>query len=219
MAVPNLATPLKSLVGDRTAKALEKGLGLLTVGDLLHHYPRRYVERGELTDIDALQEGEEATVLAEIAKVSLRRASGRTILEVILTDGKASMSLTFFNQPWREKELRVGRSGLFAGKVGVFNNRRQLSHPDYELIPDGNDVDEAIEKFAGRFIAVYPAVSKLPSWKIAKCIELSCDGLDEIPDFLPEKFEFSWDTQLSIRPIAIYIYRNPAKLHRSLVSD
>jgi ATP-dependent DNA helicase RecG len=158
-----------------------------TVGDLLHHYPRRYVERGELTDIDALLEGEEATVLAEVSKVSLRRAAGRTILEVILTDGKATMSLTFFNQPWREKELRVGRSGLFAGKVGIFNNRRQLSHPDYELIPDGDDVDSAIEKFAGRFIAVYPAISKLPSWKIAQCVELACDGLEPIPDYLPEE--------------------------------
>ena len=106
--MPNLETPLKAVLGDRTAKVLEKGLELRTVGDLLRHYPRRYVERGELTDIDALLEGEEATVLAEISKVSLRRASGRTILEVILTDGKATMSLTFFNQPWREKELRVG---------------------------------------------------------------------------------------------------------------
>jgi len=184
--VPNLETPLKAVLGDRTAKVLEKGLELRTVGDLLRHYPRRYVERGELTDIDALLEGEEATVLAEISKVSLRRASGRTILEVILTDGKATMSLTFFNQPWREKELRVGRSGLFAGKVGIFNNRRQLSHPDYELIPDGDDVDAAIEKFAGRYIAVYPAVSKLPSWKIAKCIELAFDGLEDIPEILPD---------------------------------
>ena len=185
-ALTSLETPLKAVVGDRTAKVLEKGFGLLTVGELLRHYPRRYVERGELTDIDALHEGEEATVLAEISKVSLRRASGRTILEVILTDGKATMSLTFFNQPWREKELRVGRSGLFAGKVGIFNNRRQLSHPDYELIPDGDDVDAAIEKFAGRYIAVYPAVSKLPSWKIAKCVELALDSLEPIPDFLPE---------------------------------
>ena len=181
-----LDTALAAVVGDRTAKVLEKGFGLRTVGDLLRHYPRRYVERGELTDIGTLLEGEEATVLAEISKVSLRRASGRTILEVILTDGSSTMTLTFFNQPWREKELRVGRTGLFAGKVGLFNNKRQLSHPDYELIPDGDDVDEAIAKFAGRFIAVYPAVSKLPSWKIGKCIELAIDSLDEIPDYIPE---------------------------------
>jgi ATP-dependent DNA helicase RecG len=186
MATSHLQTPLKAVLGDRTAKVLEKGLGLTSVGDLLGHFPRRYVERGELTDINQLLEGEEATILAEISKVSLRRASSRTILEVILTDGSATMTLTFFNQPWREKELRVGRTGLFAGKVGSFNNRKQLSHPDYELIPDGDDVDNAIANFAGRFIPVYPAISKLPSWKIAKCVEIAIDSLEEIPDFLPE---------------------------------
>ena len=106
-----------------------------TVGDLLHHFPRRYVARGELSDIAALQDGEEATVLAEISAVHLRRASGRTILEVVVTDGSAKLWLTFFNQPWREKELRVRRTGMFAGKVGVFKGKRQLSHPDYQLIP------------------------------------------------------------------------------------
>jgi ATP-dependent DNA helicase RecG len=181
-----LSTALKAVVGDRTAKALEKGFGYTTVGELLSHYPRRYVERGELTDMSELLEGEEATVLAEISRVSLRRASGRTILEVILTDGKSTISLTFFNQPWREKELRVGRTGLFAGKIGLFNNKRQLSHPDYELIPDGDDVDQAIAEFAGKFIAVYPAVSKLPSWKIGKCIEIALDSLEPIADFLPD---------------------------------
>jgi len=183
---PSLQIPLKAVIGDRTAKVLEKGFGLRTTGDLLRHYPRRYIERGELTNISELREGEEATVLAEISKVGLRRAQGRTILEVQLTDGSATLSLTFFNQPWREKELRVGRSGLFAGKIGLFNNRRQLSHPDYELIPDGDDVDQAIEKFAGRYIAVYPAISKLPSWKIANCVELVLESLDEIPDYLPD---------------------------------
>ena len=188
-----LSTPLKAVLGDRTAKVLEKGLGLTTAEDLLRHYPRRYVERGELSNIDELIEGEEATILAEISKVSLRRASGRTILEVILSDGSATMALTFFNQPWREKELRAGRTGLFAGKVGLFNNRRQLSHPDYELIPDGDDVDSAIENFAGRFIPVYPAIAKLPSWKIAKCLEILIDSLGEIPDYLPESVRIEKD--------------------------
>ena len=121
-----LETPLKRELGGRTANALAKAFGMETVGDLLRHYPRRYVLRGELSDIAELTEGEEATVLAEISAVHLRRASGRTILEVVVTDGSAKLYLTFFNQPWREKELRVGRTGMFAGKVGVFNGKRQL---------------------------------------------------------------------------------------------
>lgn len=180
-----LADRLSKVVGDRTATALKSGFGIETVEDLLRHYPRRYVVRGELSDISELVEGEDVTVLAEIAAVKVRRATGRNILEVSVTDGSAFMSLTFFNQAWREKELKVGRTGMFAGKVGSFNNKRQLSHPDYELIPDGDDVDSAVSDFAGKFLPVYPATGKMPSWKIAKSVELVLDSLDEVPDYLP----------------------------------
>ena len=182
-----LETPLKRELGDRTATALTKAFGMETVGDLLRHYPRRYVVRGELSNISELAEGEEATVLAEIAAVHLRRASGRTILEVVVTDGSAKLWLTFFNQPWREKELRVGRTGMFAGKVGLFNSRRQLSHPDYQLIPDGDDVDEALSGFAGKFLAVYPSAAKFPSWKISQCVEIVLDGLEDVPEYLSDE--------------------------------
>lgn len=182
-----LETPLKRELGDRTATALTKAYGMQTVGDLMRHYPRRYVVRGELSNISELAEGEEATVLAEIAAVHLRRASGRTILEVVVTDGSAKLWLTFFNQPWREKELRVGRTGMFAGKVGLFNGKRQLSHPDYQLIPDGHDVDEAISGFAGKFLAVYPSAAKFPSWKVSQCVEIVLDGLENAPEYLSEE--------------------------------
>jgi ATP-dependent DNA helicase RecG len=61
-----------------------------------------------------------------------------------------------------------------------------LAHPDYELIPDGNDVDAAVEGFAGKYLPMYPASSKMPSWKIAQCIELAIGALDEVPDYLPD---------------------------------
>ena len=191
-----LTTKLVDVVGDRTAKVLDTVFGYRTVSDLLHHYPRRYLVRGELSDIAELNEGDEVTVLAEIYSSSSRKLQGRkgSILEVIVTDGSAKMSLTFFNQAWREKELRVGRQGLFAGKVGVFNGKRQLAHPDYEMVPDGSDVDSAVADFAGKFLPVYPASSKLPSWKIAQCVKLALDSLDEVPDFMPqhilEKFKY-----------------------------
>jgi len=191
-----LTTKLVDVVGDRTAKVLDTVFGYRTVSDLLHHYPRRYLVRGELSDIAELNEGDEVTVLAEIYSSSSRKLQGRkgSILEVIVTDGSAKMSLTFFNQAWREKELRVGRQGLFAGKVGVFNGKRQLAHPDYEMVPDGSDVDSAVADFAGKFLPVYPASSKLPSWKIAQCVKLAIDSLDEVPDFMPqhilEKFNY-----------------------------
>ncbi|MCX6435490.1 MAG: ATP-dependent DNA helicase RecG [Actinobacteria bacterium] len=184
-----LESKLVDVVGDRTAKVLTSTIGAQTVGDLLRHYPRRYVVRGELTDISTLKEDDEVTILAEIHSANTRTLQGRkgTILEVIVTDGTAKLSLTFFNQPWREREMRVGRQGLFAGKVGVFKGKRQLAHPDYELIPEGSDVDSAVDDFAGKYLPVYPATSKLASWKIAQCIELAIGALDALPDFLPEE--------------------------------
>jgi ATP-dependent DNA helicase RecG len=167
-----------------------------TVEDLLRHYPRRYVVRGEFSDISSLIEGDEVTVLAEIAAVKTRRTNGRNILEVNVTDGSAVMSLTFFNQPWREKELKIGKTGMFAGKVGSFNGKRQLSHPDYQLIPDGDDVDSALAAFAGKYLPVYPAGGKMPSWKISQCVELVLDSLGEVEDYLPDDVikEFGYPT-------------------------
>jgi ATP-dependent DNA helicase RecG len=189
----NMAVKLSKVVGDRTAKVLAEELGLETLEDLLRHYPRRYVVRGELTEIESLVEGEEVTILAKIEKVTLKRIPGRKggILEVIVTDGRAKLILTFFNQAWRAKDLREGREGLFAGKVGVFKGKRQLSHPDYLLIPEGEDKEEAVSDFAGKFLPVYPATKKLPSWKVAQCVRLGIESLGDALEPLPEEFRLA----------------------------
>jgi ATP-dependent DNA helicase RecG len=185
--VAQLENKVSAVVGDRTAKVLETTFGIKSIGDLMRHYPRRYMVRGELSDISALHEGDETTILAQVYSASTRPMRGRkgSMLEVVVTDGTDKLSLTFFNQAWREKELKVGRQGLFAGKVGVFNNKKQLAHPDYEMIPDGSDVDSAVEGFAGKYLPVYPASAKLPSWKISQCAQLAIGSLEEIVDFLP----------------------------------
>jgi len=185
-----LDSRLVSIVGDKTAKVLAEQLGLHSVGDLLRHYPRRYVIRGELTDIQSLVEGEEVTIFAKVESTKVRRIPGRkgVIVETVVTDGRAKLILTFFNQAWREKDLREGRQGLFAGKVGIFKGKRQLSHPDYLLIPEGDDVDSAIGDFAGRYLPVYPATAKLPSWKIAQCVRLALSALETLPEYVPQEF-------------------------------
>jgi ATP-dependent DNA helicase RecG len=192
----NLSTRLTKIVGDRTAQVLEKSFGLTTINELLRHYPRRYVVRGELTDISTLVAEDEVTILAQIEAVKLRRANGKNILEVVVTDGSANLSLTFFNQAWREKDLKSGKVGLFAGKVGVFKGRRQLSHPDYQLIPDGDDVDAAVAEFAGKYLPVYPATAKLPSWKIMQCMRLALETLEDLPEYLPNEIiqQFQYPT-------------------------
>lgn len=184
----SLESRLISVLGDKTAKVLAEHFEITTVGDLLRHYPRRYVVRGELTDIEALNEGEEVTIFAKVESTKVRRIPGRkgVIVETIVTDGRAKLILTFFNQAWREKDLREGRQGLFAGKVGLFKGKRQLAHPDYLLIPEGDNLDAAIGDFAGRYLPVYPATSKLPSWKIAQCVRLALNALEEMKDYVPQ---------------------------------
>jgi ATP-dependent DNA helicase RecG len=190
----DLESKLSSVIGDRTAKVLTDTFDIKTVGDLMRHYPRRYLVRGELSDISELVEGDEVTILAEVLSSTNRPLRGRkgSIFEVVVTDGTDKLSLTFFNQAWREKELKAGRQGLFAGKVGLFNGKKQLAHPDYEMIPDGNDVDAAASSFAGKYLPVYPASAKMPSWKISKCVEMAIDSLDEVEDFLPEHIRSSF---------------------------
>ena len=179
-------TPLDRLLGDRTAKSFAKHLGLKTVSDLLQHYPRRYSSRGELTPIAQLPIGEAVTVVAEIVDVRERFMTGRkgSILEVRITDGEAKMSLSFFNQGWRQKDLKPGMRGLFAGKTSIFNNNIQLAHPDYELFPDELS-DEAAKAWADLPIPIYPASSSATTWAIARAIDVVLDTLGELEDELP----------------------------------
>src|SRR3954449_2564392 len=101
--VPTMRSPLHDAVGAKTAKALEKALGLRTCGDLLRHYPRRYVERGVLTPLTDLREDEYVTVEAAIVtvtKLPFRSRSGparsKDRVEVVVTDGRGKLKLTFF---------------------------------------------------------------------------------------------------------------------------
>ncbi|MFE9428411.1 ATP-dependent DNA helicase RecG [Kitasatospora sp. NPDC006697] len=182
-----LDEPLSKVLDPRTAKALADGLKLRTVADLLHHYPRRYAERGQLTSLDDLQVDEHATVLARIEKVTLIPFRGRKgdRLEVVVTDGRGRLSLVFFNQGWRQKELRPGAQGLFAGKVGVFNRTRQLASPDYQLLDEDADSSTA-RQFAGKLIPVYPASAQLPSWKLSLAVQAVLDScLPQVGEPLP----------------------------------
>ena len=179
---------LSSILGGRTADAMKKGLGLSTVEDLVRHYPRRYAERGELTDLSTLSEGEQVTVLAEVRKVTVRPMRNRrgTILEAVVTDGRDEMSLTFFNQKWREGQLRVGRRGLFAGQVSQFRGKVQLTHPEFELLPEGVDDDPmAVLAFAGALIPIYPASKSVTSWQIHKALDVVLDQLGDLDDPVP----------------------------------
>ncbi|MDS0138151.1 MULTISPECIES: ATP-dependent DNA helicase RecG [unclassified Amycolatopsis] len=181
-----LRDKLPLLLGAKTAKALATSLDIETVSDLLRHYPRRYAERGELTDIHGLELGEHATVLARIEKVSKRRMKARngTILDMVITDGKRRLTCAFFNQAWREKDLVPGKTGLFAGKVSAFRDTLQLTNPEYELFDAENEA-EAMDNFLAAIIPVYPAAQGMPTWSIAKCVRQVLDVLEVGDDPMP----------------------------------
>jgi ATP-dependent DNA helicase RecG len=197
-----LDAKLGALLGGRTAGAFEKAFGIATVGDLLNHYPRRYARRGELTAISKLPLDENVTIVAEVRDVKERSMKARrgTIVEVSISDGEGFLALTFFNQPWRARELRPGMRGIFAGKVSNYRGALQLAHPHYELFGDalpgahapgagglganGSGLtdptaldDSEARRWAEMPIPIYPASSTLQSWQIANSIGVVLDGL------------------------------------------
>ncbi|MFD6422514.1 ATP-dependent DNA helicase RecG [Streptomyces sp. NPDC060198] len=194
--VSALDEPLKKLLGGATAKVMAEHLGLHTVGDLLHHYPRRYEERGRLTPLSDLPLDEHVTVVAQVADarvLGFNNGRGKR-LEVTLTDGSGRLQLVFFGHGVHKphQDLLPGRRAMFAGKVGVFNRKTQLAHPTYQLLDteagaaDGEaGVREAVDAFAGRLLPLYPACKQLDSWRIAKAVDTVLPSAQEAVDPLP----------------------------------
>ncbi|MFD5752879.1 ATP-dependent DNA helicase RecG [Streptomyces sp. NPDC127033] len=191
--VSALDEPLKKSLGPATAKVMAEHLGLHTVGDLLHHYPRRYEERGQLTTLAELPLDEDVTVVAQVADsriLTFNHGRGQR-LEITLTDGSGRLQLVFFGRGLHKphKELPPGSRGMFAGKVSVFNRKLQLAHPTY--VPLGRaegEVDEdasAVNAFAGKLIPIYPACKGLESWKITKAVDAVLPRAVEAADPLP----------------------------------
>jgi ATP-dependent DNA helicase RecG len=176
----DMLTPLGPVLG-RAAGALAKQLELHTVGDLVRHYPRRYVDRGKLTDIAGLEIGEHATLVAQVEKATLRdmRARRGKLLNVVIRDEKgAQLDCTFFNGHKVQHVIHPGVRAVFSGKVSVFNHKLQLTHPQFDPLDEADEIRP--------FISVYPATGKITSQEIARCVRQVLDVLDDPTDPLPE---------------------------------
>ena len=180
------AIPVTQLegVGDKRAESLAK-LDVRTVLDLLTYYPRRYLDRTNERRIDELDVGEEAMVLATVKAVSVRRTkSHKTMVTVDLTDGSGFLRATFFNQPFRERQLRSGMSTVLFGKVEVFNGRRQMTNPVVDLVGDKT----------GRIVPMYPQSEKagVMTWDIDRWMAEVLDRAGEFADPVPPGVLARW---------------------------
>ena len=184
-------TPLRSVVGSLAAP-LQKHLGLTTVGELLVHYPRRLLDRNQVSSLRDLREGELVLLVAEVVGAEqstyrdrrTSRLAWRTEASARLADGEL-VWMTFFDRHsgaagWRRDQLRAGTRALVSGKLGRNGYQRgrwELTHPEC-------DFDDP-EREESALLPVYPVAGKLRSQQVADAVRLVLDVLGEVPERLP----------------------------------
>ncbi|MFQ6170211.1 ATP-dependent DNA helicase RecG [Oryzobacter sp. R7] len=161
------------------AKKFATARDIHTVGDLLAFWPRRY--RTRESDLGAVTPGEYLVGVAEVKSASTRPMKARkgTMLNVVITDGTHDLDVTFFKAWGHEKALVPGARGIFAGTVGVYNRRLQLTHPGYTMLDDFDAGDRKA------LIPIYRAVGSLHTWTVTESVRRVLDVLDDVPDALP----------------------------------
>jgi ATP-dependent DNA helicase RecG len=185
--VVDQAARVRDVVGGKTAAVLEKSFDIYTAGDLLRHYPRRYYERGELTDLSALRVGEQVTIQVKVVKVSghqIRAKLHKT--DITVTDGTGVLLVTFFNRQYLARVLEPDAEIVLAGEVERFRNRLQLKQPEIAL-----EADRILDD-AGTLMPVYPATKALPTWSIRKTVRTALDMID-VPETLPAELRKARD--------------------------
>lgn len=186
-----LTSSLVDVVGKRTADRLHQQLEMLTVADLLRHYPRTYLKRGQATTASQLQVGDYVSFMATVksskwipgryTKRKIRGAPGRLVVTLEFGDGE--IDAVFWNQIWLEQAYPPGLEAVWSGSVEAFNHRLQLANATAEIfsavaldISDGPRLLDP-DRWHNRWLPIYPAKAKLPSHVIRDCIELTLDAL------------------------------------------
>ncbi|GAA1736323.1 ATP-dependent DNA helicase RecG [Aeromicrobium alkaliterrae] len=173
-----LTSSLAPVIGDKSAKPLTKAFGMQTVGDLLRHYPRRYLEIGQLTPMSSLEVDQHVTIMAEVRAIKtfpFGPGGRRTRTEVLVTDQTGEITLTFFSRVFG---IKTGDVGLFSGVVGSFRGKLQLTHPQHDAIGD---------RLARGVVPIYPASAAAGSVLIERCVGLALDAVEDLPEVLPDE--------------------------------
>ena len=174
-------TPVRYLkgVGPKTAERFEK-LGIVTLADLLCHYPRRYIDFSRPYSIAEAPPDTECVVKAEVFAKPAGRIlpGGRRMERITAGDDVSSLEITWFNNPYATQKLELGQEYYFEGIVTGGMLRRQMVNPQ---------VRTATQITAAPFEAVYPQTEGLSSTVIAKCIRQLLPHAELLPDPLPEE--------------------------------
>lgn len=171
LTLPDLSNiPLSRLkgIGPKKESSLNS-LDIFSVLDILTHFPRRYIDRTNEAKISALQVGEEGMILVEILNVYKQKTRNRrSLVTAKVTDQTGNVTLTFFNQPWREKQLKVGTEVIIFGKLDQYRGEYRMVNPVVDLIGDKT----------GKFIPVYAQSGKagLSTWEFCNWTK---DALDK----------------------------------------
>lgn len=172
-------TPVRYLkgVGPKTAERFEK-LGILTLSDLLCHYPRRYLDFSKPYSIAEAPADTECVVKAEVfAKLGGRiLPGGRRMERITAGDDVSSLEITWFNNPYAAQKLELGQEYYFQGIVTGGMLRRQMVNPQVRT-------DAQVK--SSPFEAVYPQTEGLTSSAIAKCVRQLLPHAELLPDPLP----------------------------------
>jgi ATP-dependent DNA helicase RecG len=142
-------------VGSRYFQALKK-IDLYTLGDLLFYIPRRYDDYSELKTINRLAYKDEVTIIASVHSITTRpiRGGKMRLTEAVVSDGTGFLRLTWFNQPWIEKNFPVGTQLVISGKLDMYLGRLMISNPDCELL-------EQEHLHTNRIVPIYPLTEKI----------------------------------------------------------
>ena len=172
-------TPIRFLkgVGEKRG-ALYAKLGIFTVGDLLRHYPRAYIDFSQPQAISGAPFDKPCAVLATVLSKSReqRIRKGMSIFQVRVTDGDADMSITFFNAKYTVDALRVGEEYFFYGKLGGRLTAREMTAP--MVLP---------REGAPALMPVYPLTANLSNRMVAANVRQALELVrDDVPEVLPE---------------------------------
>jgi ATP-dependent DNA helicase RecG len=175
-------TPVQFLkgAGPRRAQALAR-LEVLTVEDLLHHFPRSWADRSRLKTIRDAVVGEEASLEATVLRVDLRRLRGRQDTVVTLEDGTGLLQAVWFGQPYMKRNFKVGDRLMVSGPVG-FYDRKRLQNPEWEVLTD----EDTESLNVGRIVPIYPSTAGLSQRVLRTLVRTALDQcLDQLPETLP----------------------------------